>query len=274
MDLAHSRRLNHILVLLLGGMLAACLAPFLPQLVWSFSQRWLFPALLPTEWGLRSWRYLFSPGAQLWKAAGASLEIGFAVTLLSIAIGLPAGRALGLYSFRGKTLVRFLILAPAIVPGFAAVMGIHILFICYGLADTLLGVVLAHLIPTMPYVVLVLAGVFSGYPVEIEEEARTLGARPWQVFWHVTLPSIAPGVIAAGLFAFTISWGQYLLTLLIGGGQVLTLPILLLNFVNSGDYMLASALSLVLILPAGLVLWATSRYLSGQGAALGGFGRL
>jgi putative spermidine/putrescine transport system permease protein len=181
---------------------------------------------------------------------------------------------LGLYRFRGKTLVQFLILAPAIVPGFAAAMGIHVLFIRYGLADTLAGVALVQLIPVMPYVVLILAGVFANYPVEAEEAARTLGARPWQVLLYVMLPSIRSGVIAAGLFAFMISWGQYLLTLLIGGGQVLTLPILLLNFVNSGDYPLASALSLVLILPAGIILWLTSRFLMGQSTALGGLGRL
>jgi putative spermidine/putrescine transport system permease protein len=255
-------------------MIAALLAPLLPLALWSFSQRWLFPAVLPQEWGLRAWRYLFSPAAQLGKAVLTSVFIGCVVTLLSLLAGLPAGRVLGLYRFRGKTLVQFLILAPAIVPGFAAAMGIHVLFIRYGLADTLAGVALVQLIPVMPYVVLILAGVFANYPVEAEEAARTLGARPWQVLLYVTLPSIRSGVIAAGLFAFMISWGQYLLTLLIGGGQVLTLPILLLNFVNSGDYPLASALSLVLILPAGIILWLTSRFLMGQSTALGGLGRL
>lgn len=255
-------------------MMTALLAPFMPLILWSFSQRWLFPSLLPEEWGLRAWRYLLSPGVQLGKAVATSLGIGCAVTLLALLAGLPAGRVLGLYHFRGKMLVQYLVLSPAIVPGFAAAMGIHVLFIRYGLADTLAGVVLVQLIPVLPYVVLILSGVFANYNVEAEEEARTLGARPWQVFCYVTLPTILPGILAAGLFAFMISWGQYLLTLLIGGGQVLTLPILLLNFVNSGDYALASALSLVLILPAGIILWLISRFQIGQSTALGGFGRL
>ncbi|MEI2691740.1 MAG: ABC transporter permease subunit [Anaerolineae bacterium] len=63
-----------------------------------------------------------------------------------------------------------------------------------------------------------------------------LGAGPWRIFWHVTLPAIFPGVVVAALFAFLISWSQYLLTLLIGGGSVITLPVLLLAFANSGDY--------------------------------------
>jgi putative spermidine/putrescine transport system permease protein len=255
-------------------MIVALLAPLVPLVLWSFSQRWLFPAVLPQDWGLRAWRYLLSPAAQLGKAAATSLLIGCSVTLISLLVGLPAGRALGMYRFRGKTLVQFLILAPAIVPGFAAAMGIHGLFIRYGLADTLAGVVLVQLLPVLPYVVLILSGVFAGFDATIEQEARTLGAKPWQVLLYVTLPSVRPGVIAAGLFAFMISWGQYLLTLLIGGGQVLTLPVLLVNFVNSGDYALSAALSLALILPAGVILWLTSRSLAGQSAALGGLGRL
>jgi putative spermidine/putrescine transport system permease protein len=255
-------------------LLAALLAPFAPLALWSFSQRWLFPSLLPSEWGLRAWRYLLSPGAQLGRAVTTSLGIGAAVSFLGLLAGIPAGRVLGLYNFRGKRLVQFLILAPAVVPGFAAAMGIHVTFIRYGLADTLIGVVLVQLIPVLPYTVLILSGIFSSYNLEAEEGARTLGANPWQVFRYVTLPSILPGVIAAGLFAFMISWGQYLLTLLIGGGRVLTLPILLLNFANSGDYHLASALSLILILPAALILWLTSRFLTRQSTAFGGLGRL
>ncbi|MCC6957485.1 MAG: ABC transporter permease subunit [Anaerolineales bacterium] len=275
MDIRQSEKRRRFLTLgLVCLVLAALLLPFLPQVIWSFSHRWLFPSLLPTEWGLRGWSYVFSPGARLGRAIITSLTISATVSLLSILVGLPAGRALGLYRFRGKTLVQFLILSPAIVPAFAAAMGIHIQFIRYGLADTFFGVVLVQLIPTLPYVVLILGGVFSSYRIEVEEEARTLGANQLKVLWYVTLPSILPGVIVAGLFAFMISWGQYLLTLLIGGGQVLTLPILLLNFVNSGDYTLASVLSLILIIPSGTILWYTSRYLTREGTALGGFGKL
>lgn len=255
-------------------LLLALLAPLLPFVLWGFGQSWLFPHLLPEEWGLRTWSYLFRSGSQLGRALSTSLGIGFAVALLSLLIGLPAGRILGLYHFRGKAMVKYLILSPAIVPPFAAAMGIHVIFIRYGLAETLLGVILVHLIPALPYVVLVLSGIFAGYNPDMEEEARTLGARRWQVFRYVTMPSIFPGVLVAGLLAFTTSWCQYLLTLLIGGGQVLTLPILLLNFLTSGDYAMASALCLVMIFPAGIVLWFVSRLLNYRGIALGGFGRL
>ncbi|MCA9941237.1 MAG: ABC transporter permease subunit, partial [Anaerolineales bacterium] len=113
--------------------------------------------------------------------------------------GMPAGRALALHHFRGKTLVTFLILAPTIMPVIAVAMGIHIAFIRYGLADTLAGVVLVHLVPVLPYMVLILRSVFANYDPDYEAQARSLGARPRQVFWHVTLPAILPGVAVGSL---------------------------------------------------------------------------
>jgi putative spermidine/putrescine transport system permease protein len=159
------------------------------------------------------------------------------------------------------------------VPPLAVTAGIHILFIKYGLADTIQGVVLVHLIPTIPYVTLVMSSVYANYDIAFEEQARVLGASPLRAFWHVTLPAVFPGLVVAALFAFLISWSEYILTLLIGGGQVITLPLLLFSFANV-DPSVAAALSLVFIAPAVLILVFTSKYLSGSRTAIGGFGRL
>jgi putative spermidine/putrescine transport system permease protein len=256
------------------GIVVGVLAPLLPLFLWSFSHRWFFPDLLPEAWSLRAWRYVPAPGSQVAPALFNSLAVALAVTLLSLLIGLPAGRVLGLYSFPGKTAVQFLILAPTIMPVLAVAMGIHVVFILYGLADTMTGVILAHLVPVAPYMVLILASVFANYNVDYEAQARSLGARPYQVFLYITLPAILPGLLVGSVFAFIISWSQYLLTLLIGGGQVITLPVLLFSFAGSGDNALTAALSLVFIAPALLFLFLMSRYLSGEGVAAGGFARL
>ena len=257
-----------------AAIVVGVLLPLAPLLIWSVSFRWFFPDVLPAAWSLRAWRYVFAPTSQVLAAIGYSLLVATAVTLLSILIGIPAGRALGLHQFRGKTAVQFLILAPTIVPAIAVAMGIHVAFIRYGLADTLLGVVLVHLIPVTPYMVLILSSVFANYDVDYEAQARTLGARGYQVFWHITLPAILPGLIVGSLFAFIISWSQYLLTLLIGGGQVVTLPVLLFAFANSGDNPITAALSVVFIAPAILFLLLTTRYLTGSRAAMSGFGKI
>jgi putative spermidine/putrescine transport system permease protein len=94
------------------------------------------------------------------------------------------------------------------------------------------------------------------------------------VFVRITLPAVAPGLAVAALFAFLISWGEYILTLLVGGGSVKTLPLLLYAYLGSTDTPVAAALGLALVLPPVLLLAVTSRLLSGDSPALAGFGRV
>lgn len=255
------------------GLLAFLVAPIVPLFIWSISFRWLYPSILPSEYSARAWSVVISPNNDVVGVAWNTVLIALVVTLLSILFGVPAGRALGLYEFRGKRIVEWMILAPVIVPGLAVVLGIHVLFIRAGISNTLLGVILVHLVPTLPYMTLVMSGVFANYDTDFELQARSLGAGRLKTQWYVTLPAIFPGVVVGALFAFIISWSQYVLTLLIGGGQIQTLPILLFNFVRS-EPPIAGALSVVFILPAVLVLLLSSRYLSGDNAAVGGIGNI
>ncbi len=260
--------------IVLSAIVLGVLLPLIPLFVWSVSHRWWFPALLPTEMSVRAWEYIGSPLSQVGSAFLNSLVIACLVTVISIFIGVPAGRALGMHDFRGKTVVEFIILAPAIIPGLAVIMGIHVFFIKVNLVDTVLGVVIVHLLPAIPYMVMVMAGVFANYDPEFEEQSYSLGAGRVRTFIHVTLPNILPGIVTGGLFVFLISWSQYILTILIGGGRVVTLPILLFAFAGAGDNGVTAALCIVFVAPAVLILIATSRYLSGESGAMGGFGRV
>jgi putative spermidine/putrescine transport system permease protein len=263
-----TRRLTLIAIYL------AVLAPLIPQIIWSFAFRWYFPDLLPGEWGWKAWSYTFSSASRVGEGFLNSLLIALIVSLLSILVGVPAARALALYRFRGKGLIEWLLMLPIIVPGIVAVMGIHIMFIRYRLNDSLLGVVLVHLIPCVPYMVLVMSSVFANYGTELEDTARSLGASPLRVFWHVTLPGIFPGLLVATLFTFLISWSQYITTVLIGGGRIVTLPMVLFPFISGSNESTSAAISLVFVAPAILVLIFTSRQLSRESAVMGGFGRL
>jgi putative spermidine/putrescine transport system permease protein len=248
--------------------------PFVAFALSAFSRQWFYPQLVPRTWSLEAWQRIFSSRSRLPEALLSSAVTAIAVTLASIVIGLPAARALGMVQFRGKRIVELLIFAPTMVPPLAVGMGLSINFLRLGLGGTLLGVGLVHLVPVMPYVVLTLAGVFANYDPAYEEQARTLGAGPWAVFWRITLPAIFPGIVVAGLFAFLISWSQYVLTLLIGSGRIITLPMLLFSSIPGGDNATIAAQSLLFIGPALLILLVTSRYLSGENAAVQGFGRL
>jgi len=240
---------------------ALALVPVLLLGLWSLARAWYWPALLPREWGLRAWAYVLSPSAEVLTALATSVGIASAVTLLAVAVALPASRALALCDFRGKRALLFALLLPVLAPPLASAMGAHALFLRYGLADTVLGVVLVHLVPAVPYATLMLAGSFANFDADYEAQARTLGARPAAVWRHVTLPLIAPGLAVAAAFAFLISWSQYLITLLIGGGRVLTLPLTLVAFQRGGDEAITAALSLVFLAPTLVVFAVVARFI-------------
>jgi putative spermidine/putrescine transport system permease protein len=261
---------------ILGGiaLIVWLVLPLIPLAIWSFARGWRFPSLLPQAWSLNAWEYTLSDTSGVLGSLWLTIWIATCATVLSILIGVPAGRALGLHTFRGKGLVELMILAPVIVPGIAVALGIHSVFIGLGLTNSVTGVVLVHLIPTLPYMTLVMAGIFANYDPAFEQQARSLGASPLRTFWHVTLPAIMPGIIVGGLFAFLVSWSQYVLTLLIGGGRVVTLPLLLFNFVSSGRNDITGAIAMIYILPGILILLLTAKQLSGRSGAVGGFGRV
>jgi putative spermidine/putrescine transport system permease protein len=247
--------------------------PLVPVAIWSVSATWFFPHVIPTRIDTRAWEYLFAPNSKVLPAFWTSLLIASVVTVIASLIGLSAGRAMGLHSFRGKRLVYFLVLAPEIIPPLTVAMGNQVAFIKLGLADTILGVILVQLVPTIPYVTLVMSAVYANYDLNNEAQARVLGASPMRAFIHVTLPAVFPGLVVAALFAFLIAWSEYIMTLLIGGGVVQTLPLVLFAFATS-DLSVASALCILFVAPAIVIMLISSRFLSSDRATMGGFGRL
>jgi putative spermidine/putrescine transport system permease protein len=249
-------------------------APFVGFAFNAFSYRWFYPQLLPDTWTLRSWEKLFSTRSRLPEAFLTSLALASSVTLVSLFIALPAARALGLYRFRLKRLVEFVILAPVMVPPISVGMGLSVTFIRLGLGGTVLGVALVHLVPVLPYAILSLTGIFKNYSTAYEEQARSLGARPLRIFMRITLPAVYPGLVVAGLFSFLISWSQYILTMLVGGGRVITMPVLLFTLIPGGDNASIAATSLIFIIPSLAILALTSRFLTRKTSPLQGLGRL
>jgi putative spermidine/putrescine transport system permease protein len=242
--------------------------PIVGLALYAGSSRWFFPDVLPSEWTLQPLgRQLASPDTR--EALAASLGIALAVTALALVVGLPAARTLGLRRFRGRSLALLALLLPNLVPPIATGMGLNILFLRLGLAGSAAGVILVHLVPTLPYVILALLGVFARYDEGYEQQARTLGASPLGVLWRVTLPLAGPGIAVAALFAFLVSWSQYVLTLLVGGGRVITLPMLLFSAVSGGNPATIAALALIFAAPPLLAIALVARALANRGAPVG-----
>ena len=235
------------------------LFPLLMMIGWSITSAWPWPKLIPQGLTLRAYSYILDPTTRVFKILVDSVILSVVVTALTLLVSIPAARALAFYNFKGKSVVKVLILLPLIVPMLTVAMGIHLRFIRLGLANSFLGVVLIHVIPGIPYGVKILLNIFELNGNRIEAQARTLGASPLQVIHYVTLPLITPGLIIAGSIIYIASFSQYFITFLIGGGRVVTYAMFLFPFVESGDRTMASALSIVFILSIAAVIFITEK---------------
>lgn len=239
-------------------------APLLLFVAYAFSTRWFFPEPFPLEWTTITFQHAIHDSRTL-SSMAQGIWIALLVSLLSLMLALPAARVLGLRKFRGRQLAWLLLFLPTIIPPLAIGMGLNILFLRIGLAGTIAGVVLAHIIPTLPYTIFTLSSAFARFDENYEFQALALGASPWHIFFKVTLRMMIPSLVVAALFAFLISWSQYLLTLLIGGGQIITLPILLFSAASGGNPSTIATLSLLFVAPPVLVIAFTVRSLSQHG---------
>lgn len=238
---------------------AVVLLPLLPVAMWAVAGQWRPGDLLPAETTTRGLALLAGP--RVLGALVTSTAIATAVATLACLIGFPAGRALGMHTFRGRRVVQFLLLAPVLVPAFAVTLGLQVFFLRYGLADTAPGVVLVQLMPTVPYAATLLAAAYANFDPDHERQARVLGAGPGRTLALVTVPLLRPALVTAWLLTFLISWSEYVLTLLVGGGRVTTLPLLLFSAVESSDRTAAAALGLLVVAPPVLLVLLIARFL-------------
>lgn len=247
------------------------LGPFIPLLIQSFAFRWAWPDLLPSTWWMEqrdksmmplAWDYVLSPYSRVWEATVNTVAIGLIVTVICLAICLPAARVLAREKFRGKSAFEFFLSLPLIVPEAAIGIALLMMFIRLGLAGSYVGIIIAHLIPTIPYMVRMLTAVYQGLGRDFEEQAMILGASRWQVLRLVTLPMLLPGVVAGALFTFLVSTNIFLLTFFLGQGQIVTLPTLLFSKIAGGTLDASAAgITLIVTLPGIILLIISERFI-------------
>lgn len=232
----------------LGLIALAALLPPLTLLLRAAADEWRSPALLPQRLGTRGVEAAFADASLAGEAIRNSLVVGVVVTLLALVIAWPAARVIGERRLRRPGPVWVLLGLPLLVPPFATGSGLAEWFIRIGIADTLAGLVVAHLVPVLPYVVLILASGFGPDVRDLEEAAAVNGAGPVRRLAVVTLPALAPVLAVAALLGFLVSWSQYGLSLAVGGGTPM-LPLLLVPYIAS-DPQIAAVLGLVFLAPA------------------------
>jgi putative spermidine/putrescine transport system permease protein len=184
-----------------------------------------------------------------------SAIIAVIVAFLSLALGLPAAYALVRLDFPGRALVRSLVIAPLVLPAMMLGLGILMVFTPAGLVATYPGLVLAHLVMTLPFSIRILQTALSNLGTDVDEAAMTLGARPLQVFMQITLPRLTPGVIASSAIALILSFDEIVLSLFIVGPRLQTLPVALYRYVDERtDPMVAVLAVLMIALSLAIVL--------------------
>lgn len=219
--------------------------------IWSVSQNWRFPNLLPDGFSSRGLDVIMTP--MVISTLFSSISISVVVAIVSTIIGTLTARALVFYDFAFKNVVKFINLLPLMIPASAFAMGIHIFFIKMGLSDTIVGVILIHLICGLPYSVNIMTDMTSSVGKKIEEQAMLLGATPTKAFFHTNFYALIPAFVTSFSMTYIISFSQYFITLIIGGGNVKTLSTIMMPYIQGGDRTISGAYSMIFIVATLLV---------------------
>jgi len=158
-----------------------------------------------------------------------SVIVAIGSTGLGLLLGLPAAFSIALFRQHGLALA---VLSSRIMPGMSYLLPWFILFSTLQLIGTHLAVILSHLTVTMPLIIWILIGFFEDLPSELFDAARIDGCSVYGTFARIALPLALPGIIVSGILAFIFSWNNFMLSLILGGSGVRTLPVAVYNFIG------------------------------------------
>jgi ABC-type spermidine/putrescine transport system permease subunit II len=250
-----------VVAALLALLAFAIFGPLANLLLWAFAEKWYFPSKLPSEFGFAFWRRVFDPRGDALASLGTSVWIAVLTVVVSLAAAIPAGYALARLKlpFRGAILLLFLL--PQAVPNMPIYVNIARVFYEIGLNGTVIGVVLVHAAHGLVLAVWIASAAFAAVDASLDEAARNLGASPWTCFRTVTLPLAAPGLMASAIFVFLESLDEFTGTFFVGVPDVTTLPLLMFNASQGGNYQIASITALLLLLPSIGFMLVVERFL-------------
>ncbi|MBL8588961.1 MAG: ABC transporter permease [Methylobacteriaceae bacterium] len=228
---------------------AACfvflLAPVVIVLPISFSGE-AFMAFPPASWSGK-WYAAMLAHPRMLEAFRVSLTLAALVTALSLAIAFPAAYALARLRPPGADALMSAFTAPLLLPTIVLGLAILIVFASMGLLASWTGLVIAHLVVTVPYALRVLSTALATLPPAVEEAAATLGASGFTVFRRITLPLMAPGLVATCALCFLVSFDEVVISLFMTGPRITTLPVAMFHHVETRADPLVAALSVALV---------------------------
>lgn len=206
-----------------------------------------YPLLIPTKLTFSYWQNLFINNSLFFPSLGSTLLISSTTATLATLIGFLAGRGIVKYHVKHIRKFLFLISIPLFIPGMSLFMGVHQTLIHTIFANHWTGVVLGHLLLCVPYSTNISVAYFKGIPAELEEVAMTLGASKLKVLRKLILPLIIPGLTLSASISFLISNTEYFSTFLIGGGNTITLSMIMYPYIANNDYGMSSVTGIVFV---------------------------
>ena len=241
----------------LGLILIFLYAPILVMAAMSINASQFYT--LPFEFST-AWYAKLAGNAEILAAAARSVWIACVVTAVSTILGTMAAIALFRHDFPGKTVLRVLLFPPIAIPWLITGTAMLIFFFGIGLGRGTPSVILGHVALALPYVIVVVTARLATFDRTLEEAARSLGARPWKVTMAVTLPAILPGVIAGALFAFAVSFDQFVVSYFLSEPGDSTLPVLIYTAIRKGFTPEINAVSTLIIAVSMLVMLLAARF--------------
>ncbi|MET4279538.1 MULTISPECIES: ABC transporter permease [unclassified Bradyrhizobium] len=200
----------------------------------------------PTGFSFR-WYYAFWESSLFIESLTLSLKVAALATVLSLLFGFAAAFGIERHNFPGRGLIRGFMLSPLLIPAVVLGLGLMQMQVWIGISQTFLGLLVGHVVVTLPYVVRTLSASMVLFDRNLEQAAMSLRATPATVLRTVTIPLLVPGIISAGVFAFVTSFGNVNLSVFLGAGGNVTLPVQVLAYVEQTVDPLVAAVSSVVI---------------------------
>ena len=241
----------------IGLVLLFLYLPVIVMCVMAFNESELYA--LPITWSTK-WFSALWVNERLIRASTNSLWLALANTVIATTLGTLAAMGLERNEFRGKAILRGLLLPPMAVPWLILGTSMLVMFFWLGLGRGLHTLLLGHVALSLPYVMIVVGARLAGHGVQLEEAAATLGAGAWRTFRLVTFPQIAPGIIAAALFAFAISLDQFVISYFLASPGFQTLPVEIYTAIRKGFTPEINAIATLLILISSALFLLVARF--------------
>lgn len=207
------------------------------------------------------WFKALASNEKLVQSSLNSIWIALANTIIATIIGTLAAIGLNRYQFRARTLLELLLLPPITIPWLIIGTSMLIFFFWSGIGRGLHAILLGHVALSIPYVIIVVGARMKSHGPGLEEAAASLGANPWQTFWRVTLPLLAPSIVAAALFAFAVSFDQFVISYFLAPPGTSTLPVEIYTSIRKGFTPEINAVStLIILVSMGLMLLVARQF--------------